>query len=497
MTEPPALHRRVLRSAAWSTLSTLVGVPIGVVSTLIVARALGAEEFGRLALYTFVTGLVFGLVELGLGQSLHQRGAQALGRGDHDEVVRCARAALTLALLRLPLVIVAGFLVLPGLVAPVLYAIAMVFALAFIGPSYYLVSISDLAYASQLKLGSTVLVAVGGAVAAVLSERADVTFGVTALAANVATVLLVFGVAAQHRRAVMTPGRLILTRGDVSFGLANFANGQLIGFVFSRSELLFFPAGAATARGTFAAAQTIAARSTLALDSLFAALPMALSTAAGTGAEALERAFRRVSATVLVLLAGLAPTLTVVVVSVVSPAFGRDYVGVAPLALVMTSVSIAQSGIEPLNLLRYARRQVRPMLAAGLSATVVDLAAAAWLVPRHGAAGAAAANAGSGLLFVVVTAALYASDPEWRHRAGHHTARLAATITASALSGLAALVLADGAVPRLVIGVPLALAASAALLLVPRVRPPRDDVASVLGSLREQLPAWSLRLLRH
>lgn len=491
-----SLSQRVIHGAAWSTVVTVVSVPVIVLTTVVVARALGPAGFGAFAFYTFTTGLVFGLSELGLGESLIQKGARAIGRNDPDALLRAVRSASSLSLLRIPIVVVAGFLLLPGILAPSLYALSVVSTLGFIGPSYYLVASSDLAVPSKVRVLSTLLTSAGSMATAVLTERADLTFAAASLGLHITTALQLFGVPRALRRQILSPGRIELERSDLSFGLATFANGQLSGFVFGRSELLFFPAVAEVARGTFAAAQTIAARSTLLLDSVFGALPTAMSTAGGRSQEALTEAFRRVGAVTLLLMALVAPLLTVLVVSVAPPAFGGGYEAVAELSLALTAVSLWQTGTAPLTLVRYANRQIKPLLLAGGLSAVFNLVSAYLLVPRYGAAGAVASNAGSGALYVLLTAGLLARLPRWRRAAVAYSWRLAAVVLGSAGAGLVALALGQGPGSTLLAGLGSSAAVTLLFLLTPVARTTSEERAALKNTVRSVLPRSAGRQVR-
>ena len=91
------------------------------------------------------------------------------------------------------------------------------------------------------------------------------------------------------RRAIFQPGRMRLSRGDVSFGLGTIINVQLNALVFSKSELLFFGSAARLGRGEFAASQSIAARVTVVTDALIGNLSYRMTSALGKGDEVLRR----------------------------------------------------------------------------------------------------------------------------------------------------------------------------------------------------------------
>lgn len=486
---------RVVDSALWSALASFVGAPILVVTTVLVARLLGVEGFGRFAYYTYLIALLTGLGDLGIGTALIRAGALAAGRGDEEGLLRLVRAGTTWCLVQIPWAVVVAWVVLPSTESAAIYAFAFACNQALLGPSHYLVMTSSLRWASQVRVMSIGSNTAGLLVTAVTTHDPAMTFAVGTLCTNLLTGIQIFALPQGQRLTALRPGRIHLTRRDVGFGFGTLLNAQLNGFVFSRSEVLFFRSGQAKDLGTFASAQTVSARSTLLIDVFFGSIPAALTSAGGRSAETLRRAFGRLSEAVGLLFACTAPIIAVLVVSVAPLLFGRGFGGVAAPALVLSLSSLFQSSMAPVLALRFAQRSITPMIAAGVLAAALDAALAATLVPRLGAAGAVIANASSGVLYLAVAVSTYLASAEWRQLMLAHLGRTAVPLAGAAL--VAAPLLLLSATSGLIIGVPLACAVSVVLLRSPGVRISDEGRAALLDVLPGRLRQPISRGLRY
>jgi O-antigen/teichoic acid export membrane protein len=328
-------------------------------------------------------------------------------------------------------------------------------------------------------MASTLLSVAATIAAAVATHDGAIVFGAGALGLNVLTVVQIFAVPRGYRYRTLTPGALRLSRGDIGFGFGALLHKQVNTFVFSRSEVLFFGATQARERGTYASAQTIAARSTLLIDVFFGSIPTALASAHGRGQETLVRAFRRVSETVGILLCFFGPLLAVLCVTVAPVLFGQGFRGIAAPALALLVTSVLQSGMSPILTLQFAQRSIAPMLIGGMIAAGVDALIAVLLVPRWGIAGAVTANACAVIVYLSLCSLPLLRKAAWRSEVLLHIARSVITAAAVGLVALPMLWL-----PwwwGLLLGVPMAVLATAVLVRVPPIRP-SPDVQSALAA---------------
>jgi len=484
---PSGVSRRtVVVSALWTSAMALVSVPVSAVTTIFLARLLEADAFGRFALYGFLFTTLPGIAELGIGTTIIRRGALAAGSGDEPGLLAAVRAGTTWSLLQLPWSVGLAFLLLPSTTAALLYSAAATASLCALGPSHYLVMTSNLKRASQVRLLVLLLNAGATLATAALTHRADLTFGMSSLSSAVLTFAQVLGVPQEHRRKVFRPGRLSLTRADLGFGLGTLLNGQLTNFVFSRSEVLFFRPTQGVDRGRFAAAQTLAARSTLLVDALLGNVSTALTSAAGRSGTQLRASLELVCEAVSLLLLFVAPMVLAAIAVLAEPLLGDDYSGIAAAGCLLAAISLLQTAASPLLSLRFANGSVRPLLVAGSSGALVNAGAAAALVPADGFRGAVAANALGTATYLAVTVWQFRGDDlEWRSLAVRHMRRMSLLVLLACVPAAVLLVLDERL--EVLLAAPLALLCSFLLTRLPALPPDRDAVGTILVAvLREK-----------
>ncbi|MGZ4354211.1 MAG: oligosaccharide flippase family protein, partial [Gaiellaceae bacterium] len=100
----PELQRRALRGAAWSTASVIVGLPLAVVVSVVVARTLGPQEFGRYAYLTFLVPLLYETTDLGVAQATVRSASRAFAVGSLGATRDLIAKGAGWNLLRMPLV---------------------------------------------------------------------------------------------------------------------------------------------------------------------------------------------------------------------------------------------------------------------------------------------------------------------------------------------------------------------------------------------------------
>jgi O-antigen/teichoic acid export membrane protein len=483
--------RAVVSSALWNTTAAVLSIPVLTASTVLTARILGAGDFGRLALYTFLFTLLGGVTDLGLGSSILRRGAVAAGRGDRDGVLAAVRAGTTWSSLQIPWTLLLAWIVLPSMSATLLYFVAAFLSLGLLGPSHYLVMTSDLRLPSLLRLGTLLVSTATTLSVAAATHRADMTFAATAISNCTFTALQVVGIPKGSRRTVFVPGRLRFSRKDLTFGVGTMLNEQLNVVVFSRSELIFFGRSQSVARGRFAAAQTIASRSTLLLDALLGNLSIGMASARGRGDEQLARALRLASDSVIFLLSLSAPAILAGVAVFAEPVFGSQFPGLATSAVVLSAFALLQTSAGPLRAARFAERSIGPLIASALVSAAVDVALAALLVRATGVLGAVVASAtGSAVYVGFLTATFFRSA----HRAVvlAHSLRAVALLVACMIPALILRLVPDLAAYAAI--APVAVLTTAAVLRLPGISARPESLDDLT---REVLPARILPVIQH
>lgn len=428
--------QHVAGSALWSALSTTVTAPVLIVTTVVLARILGPVGVGSIALFTFVTSLAGGLIDLGVSSSILRKGMIAAGRSDVSGVIRHVKSQTTWTLLQIPAVLAVGWFLLPSDDSIAIYAAGVLAAYACGAPSHFLVMTSQLKFASQARAASTLFASASTIAVAALTHRADLVFAVGILANNTSTAVQLLGVPASLRPRLFMPGPLELEWRDVTFGLGGLVNGQLMTIVFAQSETAFFRGWQKSDRGRYSIAQTVAARSTLILDSLMGPLNAGLVTALGRGDRSLQRAFRLSSDSIALLFLATCPLGMAAVSVLADPILGRSFHGIASFALVLTTMSLLQSASEPVAGLYTAQRRIRSLVIATAVSAVIDLGIAAICVHRFGVAGAVAAAVGGQTAYLVLLLVLVPPVADGRRLALRHMRRAASIVSYCVVPGV-------------------------------------------------------------
>lgn len=400
---PPSLTRRVLQGAAWTSGTTVVNALVGIVSVVVVARVLEPAEFGRYALLQLIFTTAMALSELGVSDLVMRRGARANGVQDQDGVRRAARAYTTWYAVRAPLPTgLALWLLEPR--AAGLYIVAVLVNAASMGAAAWLGMRSEYKAASLTRSVAILVGASTAAVVALQTRDAGDTLAASTLASAASNLLLLMGVPARNRLSLLTPGSLTFSSSEYRVGFGNFATTQVQEYVFGRTELFFFPRSQAAAQGLYAAAQTLAARATIVLDALYAALPIALVESAARDREAMAAAYQRVLRLTSLLLLVVAAPISLAVVAVPPVLFGQEYRGAVPLVAVLTSISLLQTAGMPYAGVRYALGRTGAPAVIGGVCVAIDIALSVALIPSRGATGAAIAATVAAGIFLTADA---------------------------------------------------------------------------------------------
>jgi O-antigen/teichoic acid export membrane protein len=485
----PVTRKSVVTSVLWNSFSTLLSVPILAATTIFLARILGVTGFGRYALYTVLITLFGAIADFGIGATILRQGALAAGGLDEAGTVRAVRAGVTWALVQLPWNVALGFLVLPSRTAGGMYALAALLNVAFIGCAHYLLMMNQLRLPSIVNLLTLPLSSASMLATAATTHSAALVFSVSTLSGNVLAFILVFAIPKRLRHAVFQPGKMLLSRSDISFGIGTTINTQLNNLVFSKSELLFFGSARAAGRGQFAASQSIAARVTVVLDALIGNLSFGLTSALGKGDEVLRRNALLLTDTVGLLFLVVSPVALAGIAVLSVPFFGSGFSNIAAPAVALGLTSLMQTGASPLLSLRFAQKSVRPLIVAGIVGATIDLGLAALLVPSYGVVGAVVASVIGTLSYLVFTVVLFKG--EFRAMASSHMIRITAIIGYAGVLAVGLLY-----VPTklgLIIALPVAIVWTVLGFRLPLIRLTRPEAVDSLG---ESLPVAMGRILR-
>lgn len=434
------LQGRALRGATWSTLSSMLALPLAIGVSVVLARVLGPHEFARFAYLGFLVPLLYEATDFGYGTATSRSAAQAYAAGDVDETGRLAGKALGWNAIRLvPVAALVVALTRPSplvAVAVVTFlAVAMLSAGAVVSLNAQnrVDAVAKAAFVQALAAG---LASAGAA----LAGASGTTVWALAWASGVVAVpLWLRAVDPALRRSAFTP-RLPrdLPSGFWRYGVTALAASLGGLLVFSRSEIVILQwLEQEQALAVFALAFGIAHRLTTPVDTMLGPLVLALSGLGEAHPERLREGFERALRLSCAVVAGIAASLVVATAFAAPVLFGEEYphVGVAFAGLAVAS--LVQSAAHPYTALAYARGRPGIALRALAVALVVDVAISFALIPSLGVWGAVAANAAAGVTAIALIARAAAEGRGSLRQAGVPARRLSLLAVGSALLALA------------------------------------------------------------
>jgi O-antigen/teichoic acid export membrane protein len=459
--------RSVFAGGIWSALSRIVPQLYTLVVSIVAARYLGPDGMGRQSFIAFVQLSLVLLLGGGIFASLLRYAGELAGRNDPSAI----RGLLAWGWRVLVVGAVAGGGILAGAGllgadprgAWVLAGVACAMSVMQNVPSAILVGLQRWREATVIGL-VTGLVATAATVA-VLAAGGGIT-AMFAVEAVVATLNLAgLGYLAVRRTARLAPAAAMPAqlRHDVTRYAAATSVGVVLALVVARRSEVFFLARFSD--DSEIALYSIVFAVTAALLKLPEAIGAALAPAFATlyGAAEHDRiaaGFNRALRLLVVVALPIAAVTAAVGPEFLRLLYGDEYAGTGRVLLVMLIAFPLLPLAETAEALLIGLGRVRAQLLATGAAAVVDIAAAALLVPPHGAVGAAAANVSAQ---IVLTAGLLAVA---RGIAGldlrlSPTARAASAAAAAGLCAWGAVSLFGG-----ITGVILGVAAGAALFVL-------------------------------
>lgn len=492
---PGELQSRALRGATWSSLSSMVSLPLAIAVSVVLARSLGPEQFARFAYLTFLVPLLFTLSDLGFSSATTRAASQAFAAGDLAATRQLLGKTLGWNVLRVPLLSAIAIVVAqPGPVVGFVIVVAVALSSASAGLLFALHAENRGAANAKLAFLQGVAAGVSSAIAALAGASGTTVWAINMISGIVATPGYLLIANPALRRAALIP-RLPrgLPGGFWRYGVTALAVSLISTLVFSRSEIAILEAlGEHQALAVFALAFGLAQRLTAPVDTLLGPLTPALSALAGAHPDRMQAGFGRalrLSAAGVAFLAAAAGVGTMLVAPVL---FGAEYEGVGPAFLALAAVTLIRAAVQPYIALAHAIGRPGILMRANLIALLADVAIALALIPPLGLWGAVLANVAGGLLALGLMIRMTPGAERIAH-AGVPVARLIALATASSLAAYGFGLLAGelhpgaGALVAFVAGTAcfLALASTSGGLL------PADDAAVLLRTLPARLPALS------
>lgn len=400
--EPNALTRQELQSRAvsgalWTVLHVAVSLPLAFVVNVIVARLLGVDGYGRLALLTLVMELAGVVVLAGVGSGLIQFGAKAHSVGDHATVrsllsrsqgFRLALAAPVLTTLVLWLADV------PMALLTLTIAFGIWVPAGFGGAESALTIQNDTARAARLAMMVNLMMQGAVLSSAVILPRADVVWATRMVVTGLGVIAAIALVDPRYRRAVLHPR---FPRGMPSgfwrFSIPVGASGVVAAVALNRSEVVVLEhLSTAEQVGFYAVAFGLAGHLLAPAQALLRPLTPAVSALREVEIGATREAFRRMTRVSGVLggftvaiggpcLALLIPTL-----------YGEDFRPVQDLVVAMAMVSGYLVFTFPMQAFVTARLRGASTLTVNVLSALAAVVLALIAIPFLGAWGAVLAK---------------------------------------------------------------------------------------------------------
>lgn len=491
--------RNVSRAGAWNAFSHLVPQVYLLVQSVAAARFLGPDDMGRQSFIAWAAVSLVFVWSRGLPDAVLRFAAETLGRERPGDVIGLARWAtrveVAAGLVGLAAVASLGLVrgelrrawILAGVVCAMNILRGVPLALLRARLRWRESSMIGVWSGLFAMAGTVVVLALGYGIAAMFAVEAAVGAGATLYARR-------------RARAAMSelPGPITDTpalRRDVSrYAVAASLQAVFAYVVWQRSEFLFLDRYADDAEiALYSVAFGGVAVITRVLQAFAAVVPGSVATLYGAGAfDRIKRGYARSVRLLLVLTLPLTAVSAALGPVAVDLVYGDEYSRAGRVLLVALAAVPAVALFHLAFGLVQGLGRLRVLFVASLAGTVADLAFAFALVPRHGAFGAAIANAAAQVaasLVVLAYAGRFATGADWG------VARLArAAVAAVAAGGIAwTSVEVLPPLPALVVGGTAGLAAYGVFLRLLRVVPETDRewLADALGSRGR----WVSRLL--
>lgn len=402
-----ALQQRAVRGAVWTVVHTLIAIPVAFLVNLLLARVLGAADYGRLAFLTALMEVVSRVLTAGFGSAVIQFGAKAHAAGRTDAVARLLSQSQGFRLLVVAPVLSAVVLVLADVPVSAV-AVAVVFGVFFPaaldGAVACLMIESKTADGAKIALATSLVTQAVVVAVVLLARTADAVWTTRLIVGGVAVALCLVPISPAYRRAVLRPALPTgMPLGFWRYAVPVGAASVISGLVMSRSEVFLMNWLAAPAAvGVFALAFGLASHVFAPAQAFVGPLVPAISGLLEVDAQSVRPAFRRVlraGATVV----GLVEAAAVVPLAVLVPVlYGREFATAGPLVVALGVSAGLVTVASPVVAFVSARLSAGEMLRATSVALVVDVVLAVTLIPLWGAWGAVVANIGGSLTSLLI-----------------------------------------------------------------------------------------------
>lgn len=403
---PRELQRRAMRGVAWSSISSMVSLPLAIVASAVVARSLGPQEFARFAYLHFLVPLLLVISDLGFGDAMKRAASQAFAVGDLARTRELLGKTMGWNIVRIPVICALALAVArPGPEIALVLVGGLVLLSLSAGLTFSLHAENRGATDAKLSFLRGFATSVSSIVGALAGASGTDLWAITFVSAVVAVPGWILVANPALRRAALTP-RLPreLPERFWTYGVTVLISTILAMLVFSRSEVVILEAlGEHQALAVFALAYGLAQRLTTPVDTILGPLVPALSALSSASPDRMDAGFGRalrLSSAAVACLTSAAGVGTVLAAPIL---FGPQYAGVGVVFAALAAISLVQSAVQPYLALAYALGRPGFLIRVNAIALAGDVAVALALIPTIGLWGAVIANATGGILAIGLT----------------------------------------------------------------------------------------------
>ena len=401
------LQESAVRGAVWTVIHTFIAIPVAFLVNLLLARVLGAADYGRLAFLTALMEVVSRMLTAGFGSGVIQFGAKAHAAGRTDAVSRLlsqSQGFRLLVVMPVLSVVVLLFADVPTSAMVIAVVFGIVLPAALDGAVACLTIENKTADGAKIALVTSLLTQVAVVVVVLLARTPDAVWTTRLVVTGAAVALCLVPITAAYRAAVLRPALPTgLPAGFWRYALPVGLASVIGGLVMSRSEIFFMNWLAAPAAvGVFALAFGLAGHVFAPAQAFVGPLVPAISGLREVDEAAVRPAFRRVlrgGATVV----GLVQAVGVVPLAILVPVlYGPDFAEAGPVVVALGVAAGFVTVGSPVVAFVSARLSAGEMLRATSVALLLDVVLALTLIPPLGVWGAVVANVGGSLTSLVL-----------------------------------------------------------------------------------------------
>ena len=391
------LQDRAIHGALWTLTNTFLGVGVGFLVNILLARVLGVIDYGRLAYLTTVIGIAGSVAGVGIGTGMIQFGSKAHAAGRTQEVQALLSKSQGFRLLVTAPIMTAAVLLFvhvdwPLLLLAIFFGVWVSAALS--GAPDCLTIENKTAAGAKNAMVINLMTQAGVVVVVFAIGTADSVWAVRTIIGSLGVATALVLISPQYRRAVLRPSwPRNFPPGFWRFALPAGVAAIIGSLVVSRTEVVVLTWMAKPeAAGVFALAFGLAMHLFSPAEALIGPLVPAISGLHEVDTNAVGDAFgrtvRAASTVAGLVLAAAMPAFALLIPLI----YGTQFAQVPPVLLALAFGGSMSILLGPIYAFVQARLQGQRLLWVNLAALGVNLAFMLALIPLLGVWGAVIGN---------------------------------------------------------------------------------------------------------